>query len=197
MAEIEVRINGLDDLKAQLRAIPDKLRRRVLRNALAAGARIVRDEARRNAPVLRKPDPRRKAGTVRDAINVRTSKQARRQGDVGVFVNVKPLKAAQVRAFKAKSGGRAASNPNDPFYWRWLEFGREGRAGQAATAPRGLLRGGVLRVSRPAKAQRAVSPLPALGFLQRAAGRLTDALRKFEQVVGPAIAKLNNRGQEP
>lgn len=196
MAEIEVRIRGLDELKAQLRAIPEKLRRRALRNALAAGARIVRDEARRNAPVLRTPDPRRKPGTVRDAITVRTSKQAKANGDVGVFVNVRPLKAAQIRAYKAK-GGKAASNPNDPFYWRWLEFGRQGRAGQGSAAARTILRAGAVRSARGRKAQRAVSPLPALRFLQRAASRLGDALRKFEQVLGPQVAKLNNRGQEP
>lgn len=196
MAGIDVRIRGLDDLKAQLRALPDKLRRGALRNALAAGARIVRDEARRNAPVLRQPDPRRKAGTVRDAINVRTSKQARADGNVGVFVNVKPLKARQVRAFKAK-GGKAANNPNDPFYWRWLEFGREGRAGTVGQASRSLLRGGSVRYARGRKARRGVSPLPAIRFLQRAAGRLGDALRKFEQVLGPVIQKMNNRNAQP
>lgn len=205
MAEIEVRIAGLEELKAQLRSVPDKLRRRALRNALAAGARIVRDEARRGAPVLREPDPRRKAGTVRDAITVRTSKAARAAGDVGVFVNVRPLKSSAVRAFKA-GGGKAASNPNDPFYWRWLEFGRQGRAGSGATLPRRVARAsgdrsiqffGNLRFVRGRKAQRPVSPLPALGFLRRAADRLSDALRKFEEVLGPQIAKLNNRGQEP
>jgi HK97 gp10 family phage protein len=57
--------------------------------------------------------PYRKPGTVKQAIRVRTSKADRRAGDVGVFVNVRP----------AKAGQRGAKNPNDPFYWRWLEFG--------------------------------------------------------------------------
>ncbi|MEJ1935960.1 HK97 gp10 family phage protein, partial [Nostoc sp. NIES-2111] len=159
--------------------------------ALAAGARIVRDEARRSAPVLRQADARRKPGTVRDAINVRTSKQARADGNVGVFVNVRPLKASQVRAFKAK-GGKGASNPADPFYWRWLEFGRQGRAG-AAAAPRRLIRAGSARYLQGRRARRAVGPLPAIRFLQRAAGRLGEALKKFEELLGPAIARINNR----
>lgn len=107
---------GLDDLKAKLSEIPKVLRRRLLRNWLAAGGRVVRDEAKRNAPVLAassRTAPYRKPGTVRDAISVRTSKLSRRRGDVGVFVNVKP----------AKSGQRGAKSPNDPYYWRWLEFG--------------------------------------------------------------------------
>jgi len=117
--DVTVRVHGLEDLKRKLQEIPRALRRRVLRNALAAGARVVRDEAKRNAPVLAlngRRVPYRKPGTVRDAIRVRTSKQARRAGDVGVFVNVRPAKGAD----------RGAKSPRDPFYWRWLEFGKKG-----------------------------------------------------------------------
>jgi HK97 gp10 family phage protein len=93
------------------------MRKRVLRNALAAGAREVRDVAKRNAPVMTLGTslkaPYRKPGTVKQAIRVRTSKADRRAGDVGVFVNVRP----------AKAGQRGAKTPNDPFYWRFLEFG--------------------------------------------------------------------------
>ena len=114
---IDARVTGLPALKAALMAIPDKLRKRALRNALAAGARVVRDDARSRAPVLSQADalraPFRTPGTVKRAIVVRTSKQARRAGDVGVFVNVRP----------AKAGQRGAKSKADPFYWRWLEFG--------------------------------------------------------------------------
>ena len=117
MAGEVVRIEGLDNLKRKLAEVPKAMRKRVLRNALAAGAREVRDVAKRNAPVLTLGTslnaPYRKPGTVKQAIRVRTSKADRRAGDVGVFVNVRP----------AKSGQRGAKNPNDPFYWRFLEFG--------------------------------------------------------------------------
>lgn len=117
MAGEVVRIEGLDELKRKLAEVPKAMRKRVLRNALAAGAREVRDVAKRNAPVMTLGTalsaPYRKPGTVKQAIRVRTSKADRRAGDVGVFVNVKP----------AKSGQRGARNPNDPFYWRFLEFG--------------------------------------------------------------------------
>jgi HK97 gp10 family phage protein len=114
---IEAKVHGIPELKAALASIVPKLRRRALRNALAAGARLVRDAARKEAPVL-KPEfkvPYRKPGTVRKAISVRTSKIARRAGDVGVFVNVRP----------AKAGQRGARSPLDPFYWQWLEFGTQ------------------------------------------------------------------------
>lgn len=106
-------VQGIADLRAKLQEIPKALRRRVLRNALAAGARLVRDEARRAAPVLKVPTKARATGTLRKAISVRTSKDARKQGNVGVFVNVRP----------ARSADRGAKSQRDPFYWRFLEFG--------------------------------------------------------------------------
>jgi HK97 gp10 family phage protein len=106
-------IHGFDALAAKLREIPIAMRKRVLRNALAAGGRLVRDTARANAPVLQAPAPYRTAGLLRKSIVVRTSKQSRRAGDVGVFVNVRP----------AKSGARGAKSKTDPFYWRFVNFG--------------------------------------------------------------------------
>lgn len=117
MAADTVQVKGLDELKRKLADVPKALRKRVLRNALAAGAREVRDVAKRNAPTLSLGSalkaPYRKPNTIKQAIRVRTSKADRKAGDVGVFVNVRP----------AKTGARGAKNPNDPFYWRWLEFG--------------------------------------------------------------------------
>ena len=117
MAGEVVRIEGLDEFKRKLAEVPKAMRKRVLRTALAAGAREVRDVAKRNAPTLSLGSalkaPYRKPNTIKQAIRVRTSKADRRAGDVGVFVNVRP----------AKAGQRGAKNPNDPFYWRFLEFG--------------------------------------------------------------------------
>lgn len=113
MAVDTQQIQGFDDLAAKLREIPKALRKRVLRNSLAAGARLVRDSARASAPVLQSAALYRTRGTVKKAISVRTSKVARRSGDVGVFVNVRP----------AKSGARGAKSKTDPYYWRWLQFG--------------------------------------------------------------------------
>lgn len=109
------KVQGLDQVIEALKGLPLKLRQRVLRNALAAGGRLVRDDARAGAPVLREPmkAPYRTPGLVRKSIVVRTSKQDRRAGDVGVYVNVRP----------AKRGQRGAKSKTDPFYWRWLEFG--------------------------------------------------------------------------
>lgn len=113
--EVRLQVRGLGELKAALAGIVPKLRKRALRNALAAAARPIRDAARARVPVLSSTAkaPFRTPGTVRKAITVRTSKVARRAGNVGVFVNVRP----------AKAGQRGAKSKTDPFYWRWLEFG--------------------------------------------------------------------------
>lgn len=126
----DAKVQGLPDLRAALRGIVPKLRRRALRNALAAGARVVRDAAKAQAPVLNSAErsaPYRQPGTVRGAITVRTSKQARRRGDVGVFVNVRP----------AKGPARGARSTRDPFYWRFLEFGTAKMAARSFLQPAG------------------------------------------------------------
>jgi HK97 gp10 family phage protein len=111
------RFEGIDDFVAKLKLITPTLRKRVILNALKAGARLVSKEAKRLVPVMRPgaalSAPFRNVATVKKAIRVRISKADRREGNIGVFVNVKP----------AKAGQRGAKNPNDPFYWRFLEFG--------------------------------------------------------------------------
>lgn len=159
---VTLKVNGLDDLRQALDSIPKKLRKRALRNALAAGARIVRDAAKQAAPVLKQSNKYRKPGTVRDAIKVRTSKAANRGGDVGVFVNVKP----------AKGAAKGAKSPNDPFYWRFLNFGTKKKNAFGVV-------------------------MEARGFLQTGASKLPEALEKFEATLGPQIQKLDTNPKDP
>lgn len=162
-------IHGLEEAQATLRGLPDKLRRRALRNALSAGARLVRDAAKQAAPVISPAHPSvlkgwRKPGTVKRALAVRTSKAARRAGDVGVFVNVRPAPGARVRAGKAVASQRGAKSPNDPFYWRFLQFGTK--------------------------------HLRAVPFLGAGVARLRDALQAFQAALGPQLAKLNRNPKD-
>lgn len=178
MAGETVRVQGLEQLLAKFKEIPLALRKRVLRNALAAGARVVRDDAKRTAPLLSGAlkAPLRTRGTVRNAIAVRTSKVARRAGNVGVFVNVKPLPGNQYKTVVTKGplGGvhkhrtlvkrsaRGATNPKDPFYWRFLEFGTK--------------------------------KMGARSFLRPAAAKLGAALGVFEQKIGAWLASVEAGG---
>ena len=100
-------------------------------------------------------------------------KQDRRAGDVGVFVNVKPL----------KNGG--AKNPLDPYYWRFVAFGTKAHAIKPKTAS-GLSFGGrvVRMVKHPGSKPRnfleaGAAVLPAaLDAIQRAGSDDADAVVK-------------------
>jgi hypothetical protein len=48
-AEIQLNVKGIDELKRALAALPEKLRRRALGNALRAAGRVIRDEAKAHA----------------------------------------------------------------------------------------------------------------------------------------------------
>lgn len=177
MAVDGVQVQGLDQLKAKFAEIPRQLRNRYLRNWLAAGGRIVQREAKAKTPVLSatsaKKAPYRKPGTVRDAIKVRTSKLSKKKGDVGVFVNVKP----------AKSGQRGAKNPNDPFYWSFQNFGwNPARKGERKKTRRALVKAG------------AAKRIPGKRFLEKAAEKLPEALKAFENAASKWFQKINSSG---
>lgn len=182
---VEVKVSGVPDVKELLSALPTKLRRQALRNALAAGARLVRDAAKAQAPVLSlgaaREAPYRKPGTLRQAIAVRTSKVARRAGDVGVFVNVRPAKGAK----------RGAKSKDDPFYWRWLEFGWTPATGPRRSGP-GASAGARRRAVRRTSGAPAI---PGRGFLQAGAQRLQQALQVFADKIGPQIERLAKKGE--
>lgn len=171
-------LKGFDELIGKLREIPAALRKRVLRNALAAGGRLVRNEAQRSAPVLANAAaaPYRTPGTVKRAIAVRTSKIARRAGNVGVFINVKPAPGAKFKTrttkllglkvktrTKVRDSQRGAKSKTDPFYWRFLEFG--------------------------------TAKMRARPFLQQGAKKLPEAFEVFKVQLGKWFAKTNASGK--
>jgi len=178
MAGEQIRISGIDDLKLKLAAIPRAMRVKVLRNSLSAGARIIRDYAKRNTPVLRSAEtPYRTKGTLKRAIRVRTSKRDRKTGDVGVFVGVKPL----------PKGQRGAKNPQDPYYWRWQEFGWTPATGKRGSSGRLYRRLSVKRGD--------ARKIPGKRFLRDAAAKLTDALPPFVRGVKEWLTKAEGSGK--
>jgi hypothetical protein len=178
---ISGKVQGIPELKAALASLVPKLRVRALRNALAAGARVVQKVCPRQDPIISAAAPAvrkgyRKPRTVERAISVRTSKLAKRAGNVGVFVNVRP----------AKKGSRGGKNPNDPFYWRWLNWDME-------PGPRQRRRRQGRRALPPQAEQDGRGQAAARRALPGTAGaqRLGDALNVFRQGSAPQIARLN------
>lgn len=135
----EIEIKGLRELRAAMLELPKKLDRRILTAALMSGAVLIRDEARIRAPILKDPDPRRRAGTVQKAIRAQSGRPNPGM-TATVIVRVKPLTGKQIARFKTKQrkkGKRIAGsdNPNDPYYWRFLEFGTSKHPARAFLRP--------------------------------------------------------------
>jgi len=85
----------MDQLKATLLALPDKIRRKVLLSALRKGAAVVRKAARAATPELAKPTPYRTKGLLKKRLMVRVSRTSKAAGHVGVFVNIRPAEGTQ------------------------------------------------------------------------------------------------------
>lgn len=134
---VETKVKGLGELRAKLAELPRRLSRQVLEKGLTTGAQPMVEEAKSRVPVLAEPDPRRRPGTVRKRIQARRVRP--RTGMAAtVIVGVRGLSAGVVRNYKIRKlrrvvskgtgagvlrGVAASDNPNDPFYWKFLEFG--------------------------------------------------------------------------
>ena len=116
---VTFKLEGVDELKRALADAAKQIRTKAVRGALRQAGNIIKKQAQSNAPILKSPTPNRKPGTIRRNITVRASKFARRNKDEGVYISVRPLRGSRQK----KLGKAGANNPNDPFYWRFLEFG--------------------------------------------------------------------------
>lgn len=122
-------IAGMRELLAGLQELPMELGKGAIYSALGGAARIVRDQAIALAPEISGDDPavragRRKPGTLKRAIRASRSKINKgQQGLWEMIVRVKPLVRKKTRDFKKRTGLAGAFNPDDPYYWWWVEFG--------------------------------------------------------------------------
>ncbi|OZN25256.1 hypothetical protein CFY87_03685 [Actinobacillus seminis] len=121
MVNLSVKVTGLKELKQRLSTLERKAKNRIAVKAMRRGGIIIRDQARENAPLLKEKVPHRKRGTLRKSIVTRTKLQ--KDGSVRTVIFVRTLKNSKILEFKSKTGKSGAYNPNDPFYWRFLEFG--------------------------------------------------------------------------
>ncbi|CCD29896.1 Phage protein, HK97 gp10 family [Candidatus Glomeribacter gigasporarum BEG34] len=99
-----------------------RLQGRIGRSAVMAGARVIAREAQARAPVLAAPTPQRKPGTLKKNIRAKAVR-SNQTGRWEAVVGVRTLGAKKIVDFKAQTGKSGQANPDDPFYWRFVEFG--------------------------------------------------------------------------
>lgn len=116
-----VKVEGLSQIHKALSELGRKVSNKIAVKAMREGGKIVREQARQNAPVLSQSTPYRRAGTLKKAI--KSSTKVLKNGKIGTVIRVKELTAKQIETFKVRSGKKGALNPKDPYYWRFLEFG--------------------------------------------------------------------------
>lgn len=135
---LSIKLDGVADLKAALAEAAVQIRTKAVRGALREAGKVIQVAARAAAPVLKVPTVRRNVGTVKKNILVRASKFARQAGDEGVYINVRGIRG---RARVKKLGRGGAKNPNDPYYWRFLEFGTRKMAARPFLRPSAASKG--------------------------------------------------------
>lgn len=124
---VELEVQGLKELFDTLQQLPIKLEKNVMRGAIRAGAKVVADEARRRAPVLQDPDPRRVFGALAKSVRVMST------GISGGMVKGGVVAGGATTVGRGKSKEAA-----DAYYAMWVEYGHfyrgKGQALKGGTA---------------------------------------------------------------
>lgn len=128
MADVEFKIEGLDEVVRKLRALPDKFAVRGMRRALRKGANVVRNAARNNAKRIDDPETRERIWkniSVQGGGRRREKQAGGPMMRVGVRGGARPLK-------KGTETGLPGGNTT---HWRFVEFGTSKAAARAFMRP--------------------------------------------------------------
>lgn len=114
MADIEFRLEGLDEVVRKLRILPERFAKRGMRRALRKGANIVRDAARNNAKRIDDPETREK---IWKNITVQSG-GSRRERQAGG-----PMMRVGVRGGARPHSEETGLSGGNTTHWRMIEFG--------------------------------------------------------------------------
>jgi HK97 gp10 family phage protein len=126
--ELNMTVTGLEELRAKLRQLPDKIGNRALRRALRRGGNVIRDRVRENA---RGVDDPQTADMIHKNVAVVAGGQKRERMVGGPMVRVgvrggaRPLKKGTVTGLP---GGNTT-------HWRLVEFGTSDTSAQPFMRP--------------------------------------------------------------
>lgn len=107
MADLQ-NVQGLKELQAALKDLPERIARNVLRGAVGAGAAVIRKEARGRAPVA--------TGTLKRAIYQKQIRELSSQVKQTFYVGARKGK-------KYRYQGKKGTLSQDAYYARFVEFG--------------------------------------------------------------------------
>ena len=116
-----IKIEGLRELEMKLAALPAKLERNILAQAMAAGARVIQKEVKQNAPVSIAPH-------ILKSYSSKLFKKFNSE-KIGVWVLPGNLrKMIRIKIDKSKSRGYAVTyevyvKNKEAWYWKFVEFG--------------------------------------------------------------------------
>lgn len=113
-----VSVKGLSDLKKKLDGMVDDMRRKALRSAVAAGARVIVLDARARAP-KKTGDLKKSIGSRRDILESRKDYEVRA---VSVF-KVKGVYGNNARNRQKGRVGKTYLQDPPTFYWKFNELG--------------------------------------------------------------------------
>mgnify|MGYP000843958071 FL=1 len=127
-----VHIAGLDTFAQALKLLPNNISRRVLRGAVAAAGKVIRDEAKARAPVHSGPVAKGHPppGTLKRAIALGRSNRLSKPGKEVFHVFVRNSAVAGSKGKKVIAGGKF-----DAYYWRYIEFGTSKMAARPFLRP--------------------------------------------------------------
>lgn len=163
----DVELKGLDGLENALKSLEKKMRTKEVSAMLTKGAEVVKAEIKRNTPVMRGGAKKNKtktrtAGLIKRRVSIRRSSIDKREGNIGVFVNVKP----------AKKENRGSKSRLDPFYWSFVNQGWSPGNRQKTAGKK----------KRPRIVKRATYSIRGRKFIQSGAPKLSESLQIIERL---------------
>jgi HK97 gp10 family phage protein len=126
-----IAIEGLDDVLAALKALPDSITKNAAPFAMRKGANVIAKEAKARAP--------KRTGNLQKRIAVR--KRKRRDAGIALAYSVGVLGGASSTYGNTKSNrrkglvGKTYDRGGTAYYWRFLEFGTEKLAAKPFLRP--------------------------------------------------------------
>ena len=117
MADVQ-HVQGLKELQAALKDLPDRIARNVLRGSVSAGATVIRKEAQTRAPVSTGPkrEGQPPPGTLKRSVYQKQIRELSNMLKQTFYVGVRKGK-------KYRNQGKKGNLSQDAYYARFVEFG--------------------------------------------------------------------------